>query len=219
MLAGEDPGDAVLAGRDHADLVGRLRWESRRAVLAAARAQVAVERRQRRARGSRPPGAHGPVHRAGQPQRVRVLAGGRADGRPGDTALLLLDVDGFKVVNDTHGHDVGDDVLRQVGAVLRTHLRPGDLAVRTGGDEFAVLIADSHLAASVVLERGSSLRETLRKQPWGQLADGLSVTVSVGAAVAALGQGRPSTPAALYKLADEALYVGKRDGSGLGLAP
>ena len=56
--------------------------------------------------------------------------------------MLLIDLDDFKVVNDLHGHAVGDEALRRVGRVVANHVRPGDLALRLGGDEFAVILAD-----------------------------------------------------------------------------
>ena len=57
-------------------------------------------------------------------------------------ALLLVDVDDFKVVNDVYGHAVGDEALRRVARLVAAHVRPGDLALRLGGDEFAMVLAD-----------------------------------------------------------------------------
>ena len=218
VLAGEAPSGAVQAGIDHARLVARLRWESRAAVLAAARALVAVERRNAELARLSLQVRTDPLTGLGNRSIFESWLSGRADRRPGDTALLLLDIDGFKKVNDNHGHDVGDAVLRRVGAVLGSQVRPGDRAARIGGDEFVVLLSDERLPLEVVRERAVALRAAVASQPWGDLALGLQVTVSVGVAVAAIDAEGASTPASLYKRADGALYASKRDGSGLGTA-
>lgn len=68
---------------------------------------------------------------------------------PGNVAVLALDLDGFRAINDTIGHDTGDEILRQVGAALQRCVRPWDLVARTGGDEFAVLIVGANAERSV----------------------------------------------------------------------
>lgn len=219
VLADKAPSEAVRAGIDHARLMGRLRWESRHAVLAAARALVAVERRNAELARLSLLVRTDPLTGLGNRSVFESWLSGRADRRPGDTALLLLDIDGFKLVNDSHGHDVGDAVLRRVGAVLGSQVRPGDRAARIGGDEFVVLLSDESIPLAVVRERAVALRAAVASQAWGDLAPGLRVTVSVGIAVASLDTGGTCTPASLYKRADEALYAGKRDGSGWGTAP
>ena len=66
----------------------------------------------------------------------------RAERLKGEVALLVMDLDGFKEINDTHGHHVGDRALRTVAAVLRNVIRPYDICVRYAGDEFIVVLAD-----------------------------------------------------------------------------
>lgn len=93
----------------------------------------------------------------------------------GSLALALLDLDSFKLVNDTHGHAMGDDMLRAVGGILRQRLRRTDVAARLGGDEFAILMPDTSLAgAEGLLE---SIRESVAAA--ARFRD-LPVTASIG---------------------------------------
>lgn len=103
----------------------------------------------------------------------QMLALARRHGRP--VTLAYIDLDNFKAVNDTHGHRAGDAVLRRVGELLRTSLRTTDLAARIGGDEFAVLFAETGPeAAGPTIER---LRSRLAELH----INGIEVKVSVGA--------------------------------------
>src|SRR5262249_15326362 len=88
---------------------------------------------------------------ANRRQLMLTLRNEAVGGPPG--VLLAIDLDGFKNVNDTRGHDVGDAVLVEVAERLRNNLRPGDLAARLGGDEFAVLMWARPGEALVVSER------------------------------------------------------------------
>src|SRR5205085_730622 len=72
----------------------------------------------------------------------------RAARTKGEVAMIVMDVDGFKTINDTYGHNVGDNALRQVAATLQSALRPYDLCVRYAGDEFIVVLADSSREAA-----------------------------------------------------------------------
>jgi diguanylate cyclase (GGDEF)-like protein/PAS domain S-box-containing protein len=127
-------------------------------------------------------------------------------GTPG--ALLLMDVDGLKAVNDNLGHRSGDAVLVAVARALRRRLRQSDVISRFGGDEFAVLL--SHASAADAATVGRALAETVREQvatPAGP------VTISVG--VSALGTGLASVYGALGR-ADASMYRSKaRGGDGL----
>jgi diguanylate cyclase (GGDEF)-like protein len=122
-------------------------------------------------------------------------------------SFLMIDVDHFKSINDTHGHLIGDEVLRAVGKILQTTLRGYDFAVRYGGDEFLVVLAQNNpLGAAYLAQR---IREMVQNHPLPQLAPS-SVTVSIGVASFA-GNGNPTTNA-LIEAADQALYAAKRQG-------
>jgi len=127
-------------------------------------------------------------------------------------ALLFLDLDGFKGVNDAHGHRAGDDVLREVAQRLTAAVRDGDLAGRLGGDEFVVVLThvqDVDDVLSVAQRVVEGVAEPI-------LADGrvVSVGASVGAAVSATGAEAPAGPAALLHEADTAAYRAKARGRG-----
>jgi diguanylate cyclase (GGDEF)-like protein len=118
-------------------------------------------------------------------------------------ALLLLDLDGFKEVNDSLGHHAGDDLLRQVGPRLRPALRTGDLLARLGGDEFAVLLPDAGL------EEAEQLAQRLRELLLEPITiDGirLHVGVSIGVASAPV---PAATVEELLRCADVAMYAAK----------
>ena len=118
-------------------------------------------------------------------------------------ALVAVDVDHFKQVNDQHGHAAGDRVLAFVGEVLRRHLREGDLAVRMGGEEFAVLLQGMHpSAAQAVAERLRNDLERLAAQ-----RTGLPITASLG--LSCLTAGQHLTLDTLLQRADQALYRAK----------
>lgn len=121
--------------------------------------------------------------------------------------LILVDVDYFKQVNDSHGHLVGDDVLRRIGATLRTGIRPTDILARYGGEEFVVLVRGTEL------ERAEEVAERLRRgiEALDDLPRGLSLTASFGVAAS---NGRDKAADLLLR-ADEALYRSKRDGRNL----
>lgn len=121
-------------------------------------------------------------------------------------SLILVDLDHFKAVNDTHGHVVGDQVLAGVGYVIRGQLRLSDVAGRFGGEEFAVLLPDTEIQGAMILAQ--RLRQAI--EAWSmELAGGrLSVTASVG--VACLGAEMAAVD--LVDAADRALYQAKRGG-------
>lgn len=148
-------------------------------------------------------------------ERLLQAAAGR---RP--TGLLVLDLDGFKAVNDQRGHTVGDRLLQQTADRIRAEVRSGDLAVRLGGDEFAVVVHDG--LAPVVAER---LQRAL-SQPFdidGQQVTGVSASIGV-AFCRPTGPDRPPglpPPAGptgvvegLLHRADAAMYAAKRTGAG-----
>lgn len=124
-------------------------------------------------------------------------------------AVLLLDLDRFKEINDSLGHAVGDALLRQVGPRLRAHLRDGDVLARLGGDEFVVLAED--LDADAALRLAERLREQLQR-PFALSGMGLTVDASVGIAV---GPGDSASAVELLQLADLAMYSAKAGRSGV----
>ena len=133
-----------------------------------------------------------------------ALGRSRRDG--GEVALLLLDLDRFKEVNDGLGHAAGDLVLAEVGARLAAHVRPGDTAGRFGGDEFVVLCEDVTDPA-VVLDLVDRLREAVAAPYAVPGTDGLVLGGSIGSAFSAShGHDR----AALLHAADLAMYRDKR---------
>jgi diguanylate cyclase (GGDEF)-like protein len=119
-------------------------------------------------------------------------------------AALMIDLDHFKLINDAHGHSVGDEVLRAVANAIAHQIRGKDLVVRYGGDEFLVMLSGAdYEVAGMVAERIRRAVARLRVQP-GEPDGG--VTLSIGVAS---GMGRSDE---VTKLADKALYVAKADG-------
>lgn len=126
---------------------------------------------------------------------------------PRPTALILIDADHFKDVNDRYGHPGGDAVLHELGRLLTRTFRQVDVVARVGGEEFAVLLPSSTLAgAAAVAER---LRRTIAQQPVA--FDGRRIDYTVSAGVAAT-DGEPLNLDALMKRADSALYAAKANG-------
>ena len=130
-----------------------------------------------------------------------------ARGKP--LALLVVDIDYFKSVNDIHGHDAGDEVLREFAVRLRKSIRGIDLAYRYGGEEFVVLMPETDTsAATSIAER---IRQQVAVEPFaaGAGRGGIHVTISIG--IAAL-SGLDDTSSAILKRADQALFRAKREG-------
>jgi two-component system cell cycle response regulator len=125
-----------------------------------------------------------------------------------DMALMVIDMDYFKAVNDTHGHDAGDIVLKEFSARLRRNIRGVDLACRFGGEEFVVLMPDTdYQQAQSVAER---VRTAVAERLFNVgVEKALTITVSVGVA---LNEHDTDTPEMLLKRADVALYRAKREG-------
>ena len=140
-------------------------------------------------------------------QLTALVARAAQGGEP--VAALLVDLDHFKKINDSFGHDVGDEVLREFAVRLATNVRAADLPVRYGGEEFVVIMPGASLEAA---ERTA---ERIRLHVSGapiRVAGGsevLSVTISIGVAAT---KGPGDTPEALLKRADQALYEAKSSG-------
>jgi two-component system cell cycle response regulator len=128
-------------------------------------------------------------------------------GKP--LSVLLIDIDHFKAVNDSHGHDAGDAVLREFATRIRRDTRGIDLACRLGGEEFVIVMPETDMAvATIVAER---LRRRIASEPFA-IAQGtktIEVTISIGIATLDTADDNAAT---ILKRADQALYRAKRDG-------
>lgn len=135
----------------------------------------------------------------------RELSRCRRHGRP--MALLLFDVDKFKSINDTYGHLAGDHVLRTMAAQISTRIRREELFARYAGDEFVVVLPESHVVEAAIL--GESIRSLVEECDFTFDNQPLRASISVGAA-----EVRPdiTTPAQLIAAADAALYRAKQQG-------
>jgi diguanylate cyclase (GGDEF)-like protein len=134
------------------------------------------------------------------------IAGGTCPSRVG---ILMIDIDGFKSVNDTYGHLIGDKVLQAVALVLRTYTREDDLPARYGGDEFAVVM----LRTSMEGLKGAAerLRSEIAKQHIHSERGPVSITASVGGAHVGMFDA-PVSPQELVRAADHGLYAAKQAG-------
>jgi diguanylate cyclase (GGDEF)-like protein len=121
-------------------------------------------------------------------------------------SLLMLDIDHFKQINDTHGHSAGDDVLKAVAASIKNQLRNVDMVFRFGGEEFLILLSNTSREAAALV--GERLRNAAQTEEY--VADGRSIelTVSLGCSTLLPGESAES----LLRRADNALYVAKREG-------
>ena len=130
-------------------------------------------------------------------------------GKP--LAVILVDVDHFKRVNDSHGHAIGDEVLKLVAKTLQGQMRRHDVAARYGGEEFALLLAETNgEEAGVVAERCRGLVESLARVDAGLAGESVRVTVSLG--IAALPLPGVDRIERLIDVADAALYRAKSEG-------
>jgi len=123
-------------------------------------------------------------------------------------AVLMLDIDHFKRVNDCHGHVAGDDVLREVAAVIRESTRAEDLVARYGGEEFVIALPVS--SSDRAIERAERIRADLAGRRIMAGKDEIQVTASLGLSFSAPGRSRHTM--ALIQTADQALYQAKANG-------
>ncbi|MBY6243266.1 PleD family two-component system response regulator [Methylosinus sp. Sm6] len=122
--------------------------------------------------------------------------------------LMILDIDHFKSVNDSYGHDAGDEVLKNFARRVRRVVRSGDLICRLGGEEFVIVMPDTPLAiATRVAER---VRSTIQGEPFCIDANGRTIPVTASIGIAE--RGREANPDALLRRADKALYESKNAG-------
>lgn len=133
---------------------------------------------------------------------ARALAGGAP------MAVILCDLDHFKRINDTYGHDIGDRALISAAAVLEAHRRDQDLCARYGGEEFAILLEEANGGTALTL--AERLREKVEEIEL--LVEGKRVPITLSAGVAAFPELHVKAPSELLVFADEALYEAKRRG-------
>jgi len=132
----------------------------------------------------------------------------RSDRSGEPFALLVIDLDGFKTINDTHGHAAGDACLQHFTLMAQTRLRPGDLLARTGGDEFCIVLPSSSLREGIMIAR--RVLDVCRQDAEGCVGGDIPITVSIGVAQWTGEIGR--FPERLIAAADDALYAAKKEG-------
>lgn len=126
-------------------------------------------------------------------------------------SIMMIDLDHFKRVNDSRGHLAGDEVLRQVGALLRGEVRAVDTVARYGGEEFVILLPETTQPGAVAL--AERIRERVAQRDFSEDASMLTVTISIG--VTTVGAGEVDDPEGVLGRADAALYRAKRAGRNL----
>ncbi|KQQ37599.1 MULTISPECIES: PleD family two-component system response regulator [Rhizobium/Agrobacterium group] len=136
-----------------------------------------------------------------------LFARATARGRP--LSVCITDIDRFKSVNDTHGHDAGDEVLKEVAARIRSTVRGADLACRFGGEEFVVVMPDTDSAAAALI--AERLRNIIEQTPFVLKSTGASLNITASLGIACSRSGA-ETPEQLLKQADRALYDAKNSG-------
>jgi diguanylate cyclase (GGDEF)-like protein len=122
-------------------------------------------------------------------------------------SVVMIDADNFKLINDRHGHSVGDEVLRAIAERCRGILRQGDILGRLGGEEFAAALTETDMPGA--LRTAERLCKEVAAEPFGVGDEKLKVTVSVGLAVR---RAQDTDPGDLLRLADRALYAAKAQG-------
>jgi diguanylate cyclase (GGDEF)-like protein len=133
---------------------------------------------------------------------------GRSERSNEPFALLVIDLDGFKSINDTHGHAAGDACLQHFTLMAQTRLRPGDLLARTGGDEFCIVLPSSSLREGIMIAR--RVLDVCRQDAEGCAGPDIPIAVSIGIAQWTLEIG--GFPDRLIAAADHALYAAKKQG-------
>jgi diguanylate cyclase (GGDEF)-like protein len=124
-----------------------------------------------------------------------------------EITLVLFDIDHFKLINDVHGHSAGDEVLREIGTLMRLHVRKSDLPARLGGDEFAIVLYHTNAEQAELFVE--IFLESVRAHAFGYEGTSLAISLSVGIAQY---DDSMKAPQALYYAADKALYQAKHGG-------
>ncbi|WEN15255.1 diguanylate cyclase [Rhodanobacter sp. AS-Z3] len=193
----------MSAARQYVKLLGH--WEQDRAQLKQFSAELALSNRklQRYALIDQLTGLQN--RRAGMEALTQAWSACERSGEP--VTMMMIDIDKFKEVNDTHGHAVGDKVLGAVAEVMRNSARKEDTVCRMGGEEFLVICRNANLKSSLIA--AERLRKAVAELKVRFEAEWLSVTVSIGIACKEPGMADPGT---LVNAADKALYAAKAKG-------
>jgi len=175
-------------------------------VFARCRMEQQAEELDRTRREAHTDALSGVANRKAFDDKLKLLLGyQRRLGTP--FSLLLADLDHFKWINDTYGHQAGDRVIHQLGSLLTSQVRENDFVARYGGDEFALLLANADLDASMKIAERICV-ETTHINFGAPTSEQTAITLSLGLAVAQTGD----TTESLFKRADEALYASKKGG-------
>ena len=196
--------DVIFAPVDRQELLARVRTQTRRS-------RYIDMLRKRVDRGlelsviDQLTGLYNRRYMVGQIQQLmqRSVMGGKP------VSVVMCDIDHFKSVNDTYGHDVGDEVLQEVASRLMENVRPMDVVCRPGGEEFLVIMPNT--PGDLACAAGERIRRAVASQPFRVSGGRRDVTLTVSAGVATI-RGHDDTMADLLKRADTALYQAKSGG-------
>lgn len=209
LCAGAEIESAVAAtptvGLRYARHLARLRWAKRLSALAAMQSLLQAERLSTEHALLSQHAYLDDLTRLGNRRAMARYVSHLAASGVSSVAMILLDVDRFKEINDTYGHAAGDETLVRLAGLLRAGVRSGDLAVRLGGDEFVLLLASADPDAA--RRRAQSILDAVASETWEEVAPGLAVRASVGLAC-----GEPQQLDRLGHAADRALYRSKAAG-------
>ncbi|MEC7181862.1 MAG: GGDEF domain-containing protein, partial [Bdellovibrionota bacterium] len=126
-----------------------------------------------------------------------------------EVSLILIDIDNFKKINDTYGHQIGDEVLKILGKILKDDTRKGDEPARYGGEEFAVILPDTPIDQGVLVSE--RIREHVEKETFHDKENRpFNVTISLG--ISSFIHSENKTEKALISESDQALYKAKSSG-------
>ena len=123
--------------------------------------------------------------------------------------MIAISIDYFKAINDTYGHDAGDDVLREFATRIKKSIRGIDLACRFGGEEFVIIMPETDMAVATIVAERLRRRIASERFPIQQGTKAIEVTISIGLATLDTVDDNAAT---ILKRADQALYRAKRDG-------
>jgi diguanylate cyclase (GGDEF)-like protein len=204
--------ESAIAGSGTAGLaygrhLGKLRWRTRLASLASAESLLHAERLRSEHTVLSQHAYLDDLTRLGNRRALWRHLNRLVDEGVERIAILLLDLDHFKEINDRLGHGIGDQVLGRLAGLLRAATGVGDLAVRLGGDEFMLVISSAQ--PRVARSRADWLHRSVAAEPWGEIEPSLQLTISVGLAF-----GHPTDHEKLIAMADAALYRAKASGAG-----